>query len=128
MLVQKNWYGVRVAIICLHVHSLLLESLLMFFIILAYDRPGVLAKRLEHRQRHLDYWNGLTNVVKIAGALLTDDSGDGQPKGSSFVIEADSLATARSYFANDPFTVEGIFSDRVIIEAFRPSIGTWKPD
>ena len=95
----------------------------MFFLILAADRPGHLDRRREHRQRHLDYWNGLPGTVKVAGAMLDGDS----PKGSAFLIEAEDEAAARRLLAGDPFTTEGIFGDDIRIEAVRPAIGAWKP-
>lgn len=95
----------------------------MFFLILAADRPGQLDRRLEHRQRHLDYWNGLPGTVKVAGAMLAGDS----PRGSAFLIEAEDEAAARRLLAGDPFTTEGIFGDDIRIEAVRPAIGDWKP-
>ena len=95
----------------------------MFFLILAADRPGMLPSRLEHRQRHIDYWTALPGVVKIAGAMLDGDS----PKGSTFLLEAEDEAAARALLAADPFTTEGIFGDDVRIEAVRPAIGEWKP-
>jgi len=95
----------------------------LFFLVLAADRPGMLERRLEHRQRHLDYWNGRTGVVKVAGAMLDGDS----PKGSAFLIEAADEAAARTLLAADPFTTEGIFGDDIRIEAVRPAIGEWMP-
>ena len=95
----------------------------MFFLVLAADRPGMLERRLEHRQRHLDYWNGRTGMVKVAGAMLAGDS----PKGSAFLLEAEDEAAVRALLAGDPFTTEGIFGDDVRIEAVRPAIGEWMP-
>lgn len=95
----------------------------MFFLVLAADRPGLLERRLEHRQKHLDYWAGLPGVVKVAGAMLDGDS----PKGSAFLLEAEDEAAARTMVAADPFTIEGIFGDDIRIEAYRPAIGDWKP-
>jgi uncharacterized protein YciI len=99
----------------------------MYFVILAADRPGLLEQRLAHRQEHLDYWNALPGVVKIAGAMLTNDGPDGAPKGSAFIIEAESLAAARALVAGDPFAVRGIFGDEIRVEVLRPGLGEWKP-
>ena len=95
----------------------------MFFLILAADRPGMIERRLEHRQRHIDYWTGLPGAVKIAGAMLEE----GSPKGSAFLIEAEDEAAARRLLADDPFSTEKIFGDDIRIEALRPAIGEWKP-
>lgn len=95
----------------------------MFFLVLAADLPDRLERRLEHRQRHLDYWNGLPGAVKVAGAMLTGDT----PKGSAFLLEAEDEAAVRALIANDPFTTEGIFGNDIRIETVRPAIGEWTP-
>ncbi len=95
----------------------------MFFLIQAYDRPGALPERLAHRQEHLDYWNSLPGTVKVAGAMLDNDS----PKGSAFLLEAADLPAAKALIAGDPFTVRGIFGTEIRIEVMRPAIGDWKP-
>ncbi len=100
----------------------------MFFVILANDRPGALAARLAHRQRHIDYWNGLQGVVRIGGAMLSGDDAAATPRGSAFIIEAASLDEARAMLAGDPFSIEGIFDGEARIEVLRPGIGSWKPD
>lgn len=96
----------------------------MIFIVLARDRVGALKARLANRQRHLDYWTSQPGVVKVAGAMLAGDT----PEGSAFLIEAEDEAAVRALVAADPFTVEGIFSSDVQIQAIRPAIGAWLPD
>ena len=97
----------------------------MFFIVLANDREGALEARVQHRQKHLDYWKGLADVVKLGGAQLSSDQEGAPPKGSSFILEAKDLAEARALVAADPFVAEGIFSEDVRIEVLRPAIGIW---
>lgn len=99
----------------------------MLFIVLAADRPGALAQRLAHRPQHLDYLASLGDRVKIAGAMLSDDTPSGEPKGSAFVLEAESLEAARALLAGDPFSRLGVFSDDIRIEPLRPGAGVWKP-
>lgn len=89
------------------------------FIVLVPDRPDALADRLAHRQEHLDYWTD--KPVKVAGALLTDDS----PTGSAFLIEAESEAAVRAMIAADPFTLHHIFVGEAQVLAMRPAIGEW---
>jgi uncharacterized protein YciI len=100
----------------------------MFFIVLASDRPGALDQRLTHRQKHIDYWNGMPGVVKIGGAMLTGGQAGATPKGSAFIIEAETEAAVRKLLADDPFSIENIFSDDIRVEVLRPGIGVWKPD
>lgn len=100
----------------------------MFFLILAPDKPGMLDRRLEHRQRHLDYWAAQGDALKVAGAMLSDDTVDATPIGSSFLIEAQDETTVRALVLADPFMVEGIFADEVRIQPVRPAIGAWRPE
>lgn len=97
----------------------------MHFVILATDRPGMLRQRLEHRQAHLDYWSQLSDVVKIAGAMLDDTSTVPNRKGSYFLVEAECIERVRELVARDPFMLEEIFGADVRIEAVRPVIGSW---
>lgn len=99
----------------------------MFFLVLAPDAPGMLDRRLSVRQKHLDYWLGQGDVVKVAGAMLSGDGPDATPIGSSFLLEAQDEASVRSLLAQDPFTTEGVFSDDLQIQAVRPAIGAWHP-
>lgn len=100
----------------------------MFFLILAPDRPGMLDRRLEHRQRHVDYWVGQGAALKVAGAMLSDDGPDATPIGSSFLLEADDEATVRALVAADPFMIEGVFGDDIRVQPVRPAIGVWRGD
>lgn len=100
----------------------------MFFIVLAADKPGALPLRLEHRQRHLDYWLGQGAAVKVAGAMLDGDKPDSSPQGSSFLLEAEDEAAVRALLAGDPFTKEGVFTGNFVVQPVRPAIGEWRPD
>ncbi|MGK2908223.1 MAG: YciI family protein [Sphingobium sp.] len=99
----------------------------MFFIILAADRPGMLDKRQEHRQRHLDYWLSHGDAIKVAGAMLNGDGPNAMPAGSSFLIEVADESAARALIAADPFMLEGIFQDDCTVQPVRPAIGVWRP-
>lgn len=100
----------------------------MFFLILAPDKPGMLERRMEHRQRHLDYWVGQGAALKVAGAMLSDDGAEATPIGSSFLIEAEDEAAVRALIAADPFMTEGVFSKEFRIQPVRPAIGVWRGD
>lgn len=98
----------------------------MFFIVLAHDKPGLLAQRLAHRPAHVDYWVGQGDALKVAGAMLESDAPDAPPIGSSFLIEAEDEAAVRALIAADPFTIEGIFDDNVTVQPVRPALGVWR--
>ena len=100
----------------------------MFFIVLAPDRPGALPLRLEHRQRHVDYWHGQGGAVKVAGAMLDGDGEAASPQGSSFLLEAADEASVRAMLAADPFTIEGVFTGAFTVQPVRPAIGEWRRD
>lgn len=100
----------------------------MFFIILAADKPGALPLRLQHRQRHLDYWLEKGAAVKVAGAMLDGDKPASDPQGSSFLLEAEDESAVRALLAGDPFTTEGVFTGDFVIQPVRPAIGEWRRD
>lgn len=100
----------------------------MYFIILAPDRPGMLDRRLEHRPRHIAYWNAQGDVLKVAGAMLSSDGEEATPIGSSFLLEAENEAAARALLAQDPFMLEGVFTGDFQIHPVRPAIGAWRQD
>ena len=58
------------------------------------------------REKHLDYLRATTCATR---AILSDD--ETQPIGSAIVIEAQDLAAARAFAANDPYTVAGLFAE-----------------
>lgn len=97
----------------------------MYFLVLAKDKPGALEHRLEHRQRHVDYWVGQGAILKVAGAMLDGDGADARPIGSSFLLDAENEDAVRTLIAADPFSTEGIFSDDIRIQPVRPAIGEW---
>lgn len=97
----------------------------MLFVVIAADRPGALPKRLAARPAHLDYWNG-TGAVKIAGAMLTEQRADGDPKGSILIIDAPDRQAVDAMLAQDPYTLADVF-ESVRIELLRPGLGEWKP-
>lgn len=99
----------------------------MYFLVLARDKVDALEQRQLHRQRHIDYWVGQGDRLKVAGAMLDGDGADAKPVGSSFLLEAEDEAEVRMLVAGDPFTTAGIFSDDIRVQPVRPAIGTWLP-
>ncbi|MFT4052928.1 MAG: YciI family protein [Novosphingobium sp.] len=99
----------------------------MFFLVLAPDAPGMLERRLTLRQDHVDYWQGMGDTVKVAGAMLGGDGADAPAVGSSFLLEAADEPAVRALMAADPFTTGGVFGPDLQIQPVRPAIGAWRP-
>lgn len=73
------------------------------------DKPGALELRKATRQRHLDWIASLSPRVKIGGPMLAEDGAT--PVGSVLVVEAETLAEAKSLFAQDPYEAAGLFAE-----------------
>jgi uncharacterized protein len=92
-----------------------------FFTLTCLDNANVLELRMATRADHLAYVATFGSAVKLAGPLL--DKVDGNPKGSFFVLDIDSEATAEAFAAGDPYQTAGVFGERTI-HAFRQVIGS----
>ena len=90
----------------------------MLIALIAHDKPGALALRMENRQAHLAYIEG-TGVVAQAGPLL---NAQGQMAGSLVVLDVPDMAAAQSWAANDPYAQAGLFAD-VQLHAWKRVIG-----
>ncbi len=90
----------------------------MLFAIIATDKPGMLATRLKTRPEHLTYLETLGGGLVFAGPFL---DGNQEPDGSLVVIEADNIAEAEAFAAQDPYTLAGLF-ERVQIRAWKWAI------
>lgn len=97
----------------------------MHYLVIAMDKADMLARRLELRPAHVAYWQGLAPSVAVAGAVLESDLDEAGAVGSAFVIEAVSEEEVRRMIAADPFTVEGVFAEEVVVHRIRPAIGSW---
>jgi uncharacterized protein YciI len=89
------------------------------YILFCKDKPQSLDLRMATRERHLAYVGGFADRLKLGGPLL-DENGD--MAGSVLVLEADSLAEAEAFSANDPYRQAGLF-ERVEISALRVTLG-----
>lgn len=69
------------------------------------DKPGVLARRLEVRPRHLAYVDS-TGVVRLGGPYLNEE---GRPVGSLLIVEVADRAAAEAFSLGDPYRQEGVF-------------------
>lgn len=88
----------------------------MLFAIMAEDRPGTLALRLENRPAHLEKLRSLQEAGRLvlAGpfpATESEDPGDLGFKGSLIVAEFDSLGEAEAFLAEDPYQLAGVFAE-----------------
>jgi uncharacterized protein YciI len=79
----------------------------MLFAIICTDHPDSLELRMSTRPAHLEHLNRYMAQLRLCGPLLTD----GKPTGSLIVLEAETLADAEKFAANDPYTIAGLFSD-----------------
>jgi uncharacterized protein len=72
------------------------------------DKPDGLDLRKATRSAHLEWIDGFSARVKLAGPLLSADGG--ALIGSLIVLEADSLADATALFAADPYAKAGLWA------------------
>ncbi|WP_415184845.1 YciI family protein [Phaeovulum sp.] len=89
----------------------------MLFAIICQDKPGALQTRLDTRAAHLAYIDQ-TGIVRLAGPFIEN----GQMTGSLVVVEADSLAEAEAWAANDPYKAAGLF-ESVRVSEWKKVIG-----
>lgn len=85
------------------------------FVMMCIDKKDSLPLRMATREAHLAYVGAKGDVVRLVGPLL-DEKGD--MAGSLLIIEADDLAAARAFSAEDPYSRAGLF-DRVEIHGVR---------
>lgn len=86
--------------------------------LVALDRPGAVATRMEIRPAHLEFLDALGDTLVLAGPFL-NDSGEGV--GTILVIEAENVAEARTVFARDPYAKADLF-DQVTIKPWKLSV------
>jgi uncharacterized protein len=89
------------------------------FVLSCIDKPDALDVRMGAREAHLTYVRERLHQVKLGGPYL-DEKGD--MAGSLIIVEADDLAAAQAFNANDPYTLTGLW-ERVDIRPFRATIG-----
>jgi uncharacterized protein len=91
------------------------------FILLCRDNPDSLELRMATRPAHLEYFEKFGNKAVLGGPLL---DGDGKPKGSMLLIEADDEDAAREIAAADPYAKAGLFASVEVIP-FRTVIANY---
>lgn len=75
------------------------------YALMCVDKPDSLQVRLGAREAHLA-WARDTGMLKLAGPFLDEQ---GEMAGSLIVIEAEDLAAARTFSADDPYTRAGLW-------------------
>ena len=89
------------------------------YVLTCIDKPDSLALRMATREAHLAYVRGFLDRLPAAGPFL--DANDNMA-GSMLIFEAESLAEAEAFSANDPYRQAGLF-ERVEIRPFRLTLG-----
>lgn len=88
------------------------------FAFIGHDAPDSAPRRDEHRGAHLEHLRSLDRNDKIAFAgPLRNDAGD-VSIGAIIVIDAPDLATARDFFARDPYVQGGVYA-RTTVSPFK---------
>ena len=95
----------------------------MLYALICTDKPHSSAVRAEARPKHLAYIEAHKADVKVAGPFTSEDGAT--MLGSLIIIEAADMAAARSFAANDPYALAGLFSS-VEIKPWRWLIGAPK--
>jgi len=94
----------------------------MYFVIFATDRPDHEEVRAGERPRHHKYIHdpGLPLRPQVAGPTLDPESDT--MNGSLFIIEAEDMAAAEAFIADDPYNQAGLF-ETIIIRPFHWEVG-----
>jgi uncharacterized protein YciI len=95
----------------------------VLYAIVAEDRPGSLASRLEARPAHLARLEALQSEGRLvlAGPFPAIDASDPGPagfSGSMIVAEFESLAAAEAWAAADPYVAAGVYAS-VTVKPFK---------
>ena len=90
------------------------------FLINARDKADSTQLRLKTRSAHLEWARNSLDHIHMAGPVLAEDGVT--MIGSTFIIEAGSLADAQTWADSDPYNLAGLF-ETVEITAFRWLLG-----
>jgi len=84
----------------------------MQFVITAYDGEGMLDKRMEVRQRHLEGMERLKEHLIAAGGILDDD---GKLKGSVLIMEFQNREKLDEYLSGEIYVKEQVW-EKITVE------------
>ena len=71
--------------------------------------------RQRHRDAHIAYRKGLGDRLLLAGPLLSED---GKAVGSLVLLEAGSLAEAKTMAQSDPYAAAGLFN-QILVHGYK---------
>lgn len=74
-----------------------------------WDKPDHQHRRQELRAAHLEYLNGVADLILAAGAKLNEDGSDAG--GGVYIIDVNERAAAERFIASDPFHQGGLFRE-----------------
>ena len=89
------------------------------FVLTCLDKPNALEVRMGAREAHLAWVKD--KPLKLGGPFLDEA---GQMAGSLLILEAEDLAAAQKFSADDPYTKAGLWAS-VDIRPFRVTIDHW---
>jgi len=92
-----------------------------FYAIIAHDRPGATATRMDRLEEHLTHIEARLDRFAVAGPLR---DAQGNVTGSLLVVKAESEADARALLVQDPYYTAQIWSGFEIRE-FNAAAGDW---
>lgn len=92
----------------------------MLFVVIGWDKPGHVQKRLDARPAHLEHLATVKAQLKLAGPFL---AADGQTAiGSLMIYEGADESEVRTIMDNDPFSKAGLF-EKLEIKPWRQGAG-----
>ncbi|HEX9812772.1 MAG TPA: YciI family protein [Burkholderiales bacterium] len=83
----------------------------MYFMVFGSDKPAMESVRAAARPAHRDYLRNPGKhavTVRVAGPTLRDDGVT--MNGTLLIVEAEDLASVRSFVADDPYSRAGLFA------------------
>ena len=93
------------------------EESYMLYMVLCKDSPKSLQLRASTRPEHLNYLDSFK--IRFAGPFMSETTEE--MIGSLIILEANSLAEAKQFAANDPYNLAGLF-ESVEIKPFKQVI------
>lgn len=91
------------------------------YAVLCTDRPAAGDLRQKLLARHLAFVEAHFDRYRVAGPLYDDA---GRMTRSLFLVQADSLADAKAFMAQDPYVAGGLYAE-MEYRRFLPAVGDW---